>query len=162
MYRGSRLVVERRGRGREVEVAALRRRKVAERRNRGFSLDDERQQSCRGSEVRDKGEGGSKVGASTAGGGEIASEKEEVEGNVQGRKRCRRAGETKAKSRVPPTPPSPQPRGQRRRDQWTCAGVPRHHGDLLATSRNKMATAPPNLAERWRQDHVPPDRLWNR
>lgn len=45
-------------------------------------------------------------------------------------------------------------RGQRRRDQWTCAGVPRHHGDLLATSRNKMATLPFNFAERWRQCHV--------
>lgn len=45
-------------------------------------------------------------------------------------------------------------RGQRRRDQWTCAGVPRHHGDLLATSRNKMATLPFSIAERWRQSHV--------
>jgi len=45
-------------------------------------------------------------------------------------------------------------RGQRREDQWTCAGVPRHHGDLLATSRNKMATSPPRIAKRWRQSHV--------
>jgi hypothetical protein len=72
------------------------------------------------------------------------------------------------KRRVPPSPPPPPPpqpppprslppppRGQRRRDQWTCAGVPRHHGDLLATARNKMATAPPNIAERWRQNLLP-------
>lgn len=64
--------------------------------------------------------------------------------------------------RVPPPPPPQPPRGQRRRDQWTCAGVPRHHGDLLATSRNKMATAPPRLAERWRQGHVPPCLTPNR
>jgi hypothetical protein len=61
---------------------------------------------------------------------------------------------------VPPSPPPPRslpppPRGQRRRDQWTCAGVPRHHGDLLATARNKMATAPPDVAERWRQNLLP-------
>lgn len=49
--------------------------------------------------------------------------------------------------------PSPSG-GHRRRDQWTCAGVPRHHGDLLATSRNKMATLPPGVSERWRQNHV--------
>lgn len=49
--------------------------------------------------------------------------------------------------------PSPSG-GHRRRDQWTCAGVPRHHGDLLATSRNKMATLPPSVSERWRQNHV--------
>lgn len=41
-----------------------------------------------------------------------------------------------------------------RRDQWTCAGVSRHHGDLLATSRNKMATLSRSIAKRWRQSHV--------
>ncbi|KAG7199129.1 hypothetical protein KM043_018020 [Ampulex compressa] len=58
-----------------------------------------------------------------------------------------RRDESEEKRRVPPR--------QRRRDQWTCAGVPRHHGDLLATSRNKMATTTPGTAERWRQDHLP-------
>lgn len=52
------------------------------------------------------------------------------------------------------TKEKPPLRGQRRRDQWTCAGVPRHHGDLLATSRNKMATLPSGITERWRQNHV--------
>ena len=45
--------------------------------------------------------------------------------------------------------PAAAARLPRRRDQWTCAGVPRHHGDLLATSRNKMATASRKLAARW-------------
>lgn len=71
----------------------------------------------------------------------------------------RRLGETKRSGEKPspplPPPPTPPPSGgHRRRDQWTCAGVPRHHGDLLATSRNKMATLPPSVTERWRQSHV--------
>lgn len=64
-----------------------------------------------------------------------------------------RLGKTK-RSGEKPSPPPPPSGGHRRRDQWTCAGVPRHHGDLLATSRNKMATLSPSIAERWRQNHV--------
>lgn len=68
----------------------------------------------------------------------------------------KRSGEKPSPLLSPPStpPPPPPPGGHRRRDQWTCAGVPRHHGDLLATSRNKMATLPLSIAERWRQSHV--------
>lgn len=96
--------------------------------------------------------GGERRGA----GGRRAEEGRARSGGSGGVGGARRESE-KPSSPPPPPPQSvpPPPRGQRRRDQWTCAGVPRHHGDLLATARNKMATAPPNVAERWRQNLLP-------
>lgn len=150
-----------------ADTDGARRSEKGERRSGGWSSGRWRSRRrrkaavARGSEVvggSRKGRWAQIVGAWASGGatGGGAEARSGGSGGVGG---ARRESE-KPSSPLPPPPPPPQsvpppPRGQRRRDQWTCAGVPRHHGDLLATARNKMATAPPNVAERWRQNLLP-------